>query len=143
MTMLDVGPVAPASTLAWVKWARPVVREFRAQPATAVSLPAQHLDRFETLLHQWEGEARRSNGTFRWQRDVDPDEVEYLLAGLHRLDTWLTSEAAPRSPAPVEGRFFYLVLVRALFNTLVQDGRSRAAFVDQLRCSWPSAVEAE
>ena len=83
-------------------------------------------------------------GTFRWRADVDPDELEYLIHGLLRLDAELAVEDndGGQFPPPGEAREFYLVLVRDLLHALGMEGPGRAAYVDQLRCCWPSAAEA-
>jgi len=81
--------------------------------------------------------------TLRWQADVDPDELEYLVHAFFKLDTQLSKEVAAGVPdAPEEGRTFYLVLVRAMLHALETQSGGRAAFVAQLRSSWPVAAEA-
>jgi hypothetical protein len=81
--------------------------------------------------------------TIRWQAEVDPDELEYLVHAFFSLDTQLPEEVRRGVPeAPDESRTFYLVLVRALLHALETQSPSRAAFVAQLRSSWPIADEA-
>lgn len=55
---------------------------------------------------------------------------------------WLRSSEANGWVAHDEGRVFYVVLVRALLHAVEAESPDRAAFVEQLRSSWPSAVEA-
>ena len=76
--------------------------------------------------------------------EVDPDQLEYLIYGLLRLDAQLAVEVEDgrRPPAPSEGREFHQVLMRDLLHALAMEGTGRAAFVDQLRCCWPGAAEA-
>ena len=52
--------------------------------------------------------------------------------------------ATRRSPRARSGanRTFYLMLVRALLHALESQSAGRAAFVTQLRSSWPIAAEA-
>ena len=105
-------------------------------------MPATDL-RCRGLLGAVETPGPSGGGTLRWHADVDPDELEYLIHGLLRLDALLAVEVegGGQSPAPDEGREFYLVL-RDLLHALEMEGTGRAAFVDQLRCCWPSAAEA-
>lgn len=82
--------------------------------------------------------------TFRWQAEVDPDELEYVLHALCNLDAELSDEARQsEGPGiPAEGRTFYLVLVSALLHALEAESLTRAAFVDHLGSFWPTAAEA-
>ena len=140
---LDVGPVARASAVAWIAWADEVCAELGDDPSTA-SLCPQLLFGAGGYLEQWKHPDHSVGGTFRWHADLDPDEVEYLIHGLLSLDARLAVEPndGGQSPAPWEGREFYLVLVRDLLHALGMEGPGRAAYVDQLRCCWPSAAEA-
>ena len=139
---LDVGPVAPASAVAWIDWADEVFGELRNEPPTRASLPAAVLDEIGGYLEQWM--PRTVDEPFRWHAEIDPDKLEYLVHALFSLDTRLFSGArrGDRPGFPEEGRLFYLVLVRALLHALEEESPARAAFVDQLRSSWPSAVVA-
>lgn len=137
---VDVGPVAGASAIAWITWAGDVCRDLRDDPAACPPLllgPGGY-------LAQWKCPGHSAGGTFRWHADVDPDELEYLIHGLLRLDAQLAAEVEDggQFPAPDDGREFYLVLVRDMLYALEMEGMGRAAFVDQLRCCWPSAAEA-
>ena len=95
-------------------------------------------------MQLWKRSDLSPGGTFRWHAEVDLDQLEYLVHGLLRLDAQLAVEVegGEQPPAPDEGREFYLVLMRDLLHALEMEGRGRAAFVDQLRCCWPSAAEA-
>ncbi len=131
-----VGPVAPTSAKAWIGWARKAIEALRRQPGTAAKLPAQVLDDVAAYVESWAG-ANRPGAVFRWQVDVDPDELEYLTNALYNLDLRLADEAAP-----AEARAFHVVLVQALLFALAEASPSRAAFVEQLRPSWPVALAA-
>ena len=130
-----VGPVAPTSAEAWIGWAREMIGALRRHPETAVKLPAEVLDDVAAYVESWAGANRRGD-VFQWQVDVDPDELEYLTNALYNLDLRLADEAAP-----AEARAFHLVLVQALLFALARESPSRAAFVEQLRPSWPVAAE--
>lgn len=141
---LDVGPVAPASAVAWIDWADEVFAELRNEPPTRVSLPAAVFEDLGGYLEQWMPRTRSVDKPFRWRAEIDPDKLEYLVHALFNLDTRLLAEArrGERPSCPEEGRLFYLVLVRALLHALEAESPARAAFVDQLRSSWPSAAVA-
>lgn len=140
---LDVGPVAPASAVAWIEWAQEIVGELRSEPVPKVPPTADELDDVGKYLEQWMPRTGTVE-TFRWQAEVDPDKLEYLAHAFFKLDARLGSEVerGERSGTPEEGRSFYLVLVRALLHALEMESPARAAFVDQLRSSWPTAAEA-
>ena len=83
--------------------------------------------------------------TIRWEAEVDPDALEYIVHAFVNLDAQLAQARSPRgepASAPPEGRAYYLVLVAALLHALETESACRAAFVDQLRWSWPSAAAA-
>jgi hypothetical protein len=137
-----VGPVAPSSAEAWIRWARRVIGELRGQPA-AVKLPAQVLDDVASYVEAWAG-ANHDGEMFQWQVEVDAEELEYLTNALYNLDRRLADDMrqAPERAAPAEARAFHLMLVQALLFALAQDSPSRAAFVEQLRTSWPVLADA-
>lgn len=137
---LDVGPVTPASAVAWIEWADEILAELRMDRPSTVPLCAEHLDGIEQYFEQWLPRARVQEEAFRWDTEIDPDELEYLLCALFRLDSQLAPEAQRRSSCD-EGRPFFLVLVRALLHGLETHSPGRAAFVDQLRSTWPTAAE--
>ena len=137
---VDIGPAAGASAIAWISWTQDVCRDLQKDPCACPPL----LLGAGGYLAKWTRPNHSAGGTFRWHADVDPDELEYLIHGLLRLDALLAVqiEEGGQSPAPDEGREFYLVLVRDLLHALEMEGMGRAAFVDQLRCCWPSAAAA-
>ncbi len=140
---LCVGPVAPTSAEAWIGWTREMIAELRRQPESAVKLPAQVLDDVAGYVEMWAGHSRCGD-VFQWQVDVHADELEYLTNALYNLDVRLAHEVHddPERALPAEARAFHLMLVQALLFALAQDGPTRAAFVEQLRPSWPVAVDA-
>jgi len=134
-----VGPVAPTSAEAWIRWARGSIGDLRREPGSA-KLPAQVLDHVSSYVETWAG-ATRHGDTFHWQVDVDPEQLEYLTNALYNLDR-LADDAHEERTAPAEARAFHVVLVQALLVALAQDSPGRAAFAEQLRPSWPVAVDA-
>ena len=139
---VDVGPVARASAVAWIEWADGVCGDLRNDSSGDTCPPL--LFGAGGYLQQWKRSDLSAGGTFRWHAEVDPDQLEYLIHALLRLDAQLAAEVehGRRPPAPDEGREFHLVLVRDLLHALEMEGTGRAAFVDQLRCCWASAAEA-
>ena len=139
--MVCVGPVAPTSAAAWTRWAREMIRLLRRE--SVVKLPVQVLDDVAAYVESW-SEANRCGDMFQWRVDVDPDELEYLTNALYNLDRTVADDASslPERGAPAEARAFHIMLVQALLFALAQESPSRAAFVEQLRPSWPVAVEA-
>lgn len=143
--MVCVGPVAPTSACAWIDWTEKVLRELRAQPAWIAAFPPELLDDVDCYVASWAGVTRNGGRTFQWQAEVHPDELEYLTNALYNVDMALADEArrCPGMTEPPAGRLFHLVLVQALLFSLGQEGPSRAAFVDQLRPSWPVTAGVE
>ena len=140
---LDVGPVAPAGAVAWMEWADEALEGLSARPASGLSpSPSVFVDA-ASYLQRWMPCTGRLPKTLRWQADVDPDELEYLVHAFFKLDTQLSKQVGAGVPAaPRESRTFYVVLVRALLHALEAQSPARAAFVAQLRSSWPVAAEA-
>ena len=141
---VEVGPVDPGSAAAWIQWADEALGRLRPQSSTGMSLSPEVVDDLRHYLDHWKSKTRSRQDSFRWHGELDPDELEYLVHIFCRLDAQLSDEAQQGRPsaAPDEGRGFYVVLVRALLHALEMDSPSRAAFVDQLRSSWPIAAEA-
>ena len=141
---LEVGPVEPASAAAWIQWADEILGGVRRRSDTGTPLSAEVADDVRHYLEQWKPETRSTHDTYRWRGEIDCDQLEYLVHAFFTLDERMSSEAenGERSGVPDEARDFYLVLVRALLHALEMDSPCRAAFVDQLRSSWPSAEAA-
>lgn len=137
---LDVGPVAPASAVAWMEWAEQIFAELRNGPPSRAMFSAEALDGIEGYFKRWMPQAALDQA-FRWRAKIDPDELEYLLCTLFRLDARFDARQGQGQPAYDEGRVFFLVLVRALLHSLETESPGRAAFADQLRAAWPSAAE--
>jgi hypothetical protein len=139
---VDVGPVARTSALRWVEWAEAVLEELRADAAGSDGLPV--LAHFEFYLRNWRRMACDGTADFRWEAEVDPDSLEFFTHALYNLDRRLAAEVerGEREAGPVEAHAFNLVLVRGLLDALAGESPGRAAFADQLRWSWPSAIEA-
>ena len=138
---LDVGPVPPASAAAWMEWAELTFAELRSGPPSRTTFYAEALEGIERYFKQWMPQASVPDEAFRWRAQIDPDELEYLLCALLRLDARGDARRGQRRPAYDEGRVFFVVLVRALMHALETESPGRAAFAEQLRSAWPSAAE--
>ena len=141
---LYLGPVAPDGVLAWTTWAREVIDDLRNDPRAGVCLSDRVLEDIKGYVAEWERTTARSDGSFRWQCELPPEDLEYLSNAFYNLDLHLRSNGrgGSGSALPAEGRAFHLVLVRALLSALALESPTHAAFVDQMQGSWPSAVEA-
>lgn len=140
---LDLGPVAPASAVAWMEWAGEALEGLSRRGASGASPFSPVFVDAASYLQRLMPSTGSLPRTLRWQADVDPDELEYLVHAFFNLDTQLSNEVGAGVPdAPKESRIFYLVLVRALLHALETQSPGRAAFVAQLRSSWPIAAEA-
>ena len=140
---LDVGPVEPASAIAFLAWADEALEGLSARQASGPSpSPSVFVDA-ASYLQRWMPCTGSLPKTVRWHADVDPDELEYLVHAFFKLDTHLSKQVEAQVPdAPQESRIFYVVLVRALLHALETQSPARAAFVAQLRSCWPVAAEA-
>jgi hypothetical protein len=129
--------------MAWTEWADELVGELRSEPPSNASLPATVMEDLGRYVRRWKP-PKGGGDTWRWLAETDPDELEYLVHALFRVDVRLSAEVlrGERADAPHTGRAFYLVLVRALLHALEMESPARAAFVDQLRSSWPIAAQA-
>ncbi len=112
---LDVGPVAPASAVAWLGWADEVYGDLGDRPASAVSAATGLSADVVSYLHRWIAHAGGVDQIYRWQAEVDPDELEYLVHAFCSLDAQMSAEGVvgEQPPVPEESRAFYLVLVGA------------------------------
>ncbi|HEX2273497.1 MAG TPA: hypothetical protein VHG90_06470 [Acidimicrobiales bacterium] len=140
---LYVGPVPRDGVVAWAEWAHSVLDDVRNDPRAGACLSARVLDDIEAYVAEWERTTGLSDDAFRWQSDVHPDDLEYLTNALYNLDLRLAADGDPSRKVALsaEGRVFHLVLVRALLTALAHESPSHAAFVDQIRTSWPTAAE--
>lgn len=140
---LDVGPVAPASAVAWMAWADEAFESLSSRPASGSVPSSSVFVDAASYLQRWMPSTGLQRA-LRWQANVDPDELEYLVHAFFNLDTQLSDKvgAGVVPDVPEEGRIFYLVLVRAILHALETDSPGRAAFVSQLRSSWPVAADA-
>lgn len=137
-----MGPVSPAGAVAWMEWADEALEGLSRRPASRPFPSSSVFVDAASYLQRWMPCNGSLPRTMRWQADVDPDELEYLLHAFFNLDTQLSKEVGAGVPdAPQEGRTFYLVLVGALLHALETQSAGRAAFVAQLRSSWPVAAE--
>jgi hypothetical protein len=132
---IEVGPVPSESARVWIAYAREVLATRRAHDAE--TLPEDLVAGFDGYLTQWEKAARGAE--LRWESEVDPELVEYLVHGFYRVATRLAEESERRGGrvSPPEGDAFYRALVHALLDAMSAEGAAAAEFADQLREFWP------
>ncbi len=136
---LLVGPVAPDCAVVWTEWALGAIDELRAAGASTGPLPPETLDTIDGYVRAW-AQATRRGKVFRWQSEVDPDQLEYVTNALYNLDGHLAAQITHgrRPAAPVEAEVFHGVLVEALLHALAAESPCRAAFSEQLAQTWPA-----
>jgi len=140
---VDVGPAPPASAAAWIDWADEACDQLRTEPVSSEWITDDALDDVGRCLEQWKPTVPDGDD-FRWQAEIDPERLEYLVHAFFRLDRQLSADvlAGERPEAPHEGRPFYVVLVRDLLRALAMESPGRAAFAERLRSAWPTAADA-
>lgn len=68
-------------------FARRIVVELRSSPDLAPTVSDDLLDLWSGTIDEWSAAAdhcRRTGRPFRWMSEVDPEQAEFLLAGLDR-----------------------------------------------------------
>jgi hypothetical protein len=75
---VTVGPVEPVSAHAWIGWAREMLGALRREPEPTLTLPTQVVEDVGSYVDSWAGAAHNGSESFRWNVDVEPDELEYL-----------------------------------------------------------------
>lgn len=138
---LLVGPVPPECAALWTEWALQAIEELRAEPVSGGPLHPETLDAIESYVRAWSRATRRRADVFRWQSEVDPEQLEYVTNALYNLDGHLSAQvmSGQRRAAPVEGEVFHGVLVEALLRALAEESPCRAAFSEQLGQTWPAS----
>jgi hypothetical protein len=132
---IEIGPVARASALAWLDYATEAVADLRRVAPKSVSSSA--LDGFEELIPAWRL-AAQGPGPFHWETDETPERVEYLMKALYTAGLEIEEgiELHGMKLRPTDADEFHIVLVRQVLDTLAQQGRSNAEFVESLRNEW-------
>ena len=132
---IEIGPVARASAEAWLDYATDALADLRRVAPKSVSSSA--LDAFEELLVAWRLAAQRP-GPFHWETHETPERVEYLMKALYtsglEIEEGIELHGMKLRPAAADE--FHIVLVRQVLDTLAQQGRSNAEFVESLRNEW-------
>ena len=137
---LLVGPVPPTSAAVWTEWTLQTLEELRAAPAVVGPLAPEILDAIDAYVRAWHRATRGNGDMFRWQSDVDPDQLEYLTNALYNLDGHLSAQVTQgqHRALPEQAAVFHGVLVEALLHALAAESPCRAAFSEQLARSWPA-----
>jgi hypothetical protein len=132
---IELGPVSGASARSWIGYAREVIATRRAHDDE--TLPADLRAGFEVYLDEWEAAAR--GGELRWEAEIAPEVVEYMVHGFYRVATRLAEEGERRGgrASPPEGDEFYHALVAALLEAMASEGAAAQEFAEHLREFWP------
>jgi hypothetical protein len=138
---VELGPIPADSARAWIAYAREILAQRRAHDAE--TLPDDVRAGFEAYLSEWE--AAISGPELRWEAEVDPELVEYLVHGFYRVATRLAEESERRGGrvSPAEGDLFYRGLVHALLDAMAAEGSAAAEFAEQLREFWPGIDDSD
>jgi hypothetical protein len=137
--LVEIGPVASASAIAWVAYARAVLTGFGLRGAKVeADLGAEVVQAFRGYLEEWEA-AAASSREFKWSADVDPEAVQYLVHAFYRVVQRLADAAEQRGTRlmPPEAEAFNTSLVTGLLDSLEAEGEPVAAFAEELRGFWP------
>jgi hypothetical protein len=136
---VELGPVSAASARAWIDFARAVIATRR--PHDNETLPEDLRRGFAAYLDDWEAAAQGEE--MRWEADVDPELVEYLVHGFYRVASRLAEERERRGGrvSPPEGDEFYRALVAALLDAMASGGPAARGFAEHLRDFWPGLTD--
>jgi len=131
-----VGPVASASVVAWVRYARRVLD--RPDDGVVPTVDPATVDEFRGYLDTWEAHAVGGD-PFLWIGEVEPERLEFLAHGFARIVEHLVHLADHRgvADAPADGDEFYQALVFSIIDALDRHGASTHEFSEQLRDRWP------
>jgi hypothetical protein len=136
---VQVGPVPASSVMMWVAYARTVLAQsITGSPDFPLRLDADVLRLFEQYLDEWEDLAERQ-AVFRWETEVDPERVEFVMHSFFQVATLLDKLAEQRGYplAPPAGHAFYESLVAGVVAGMEAEGRSLEEYAAQLRDLWP------
>ena len=136
-------PVASASALAWVGYARKALHEAVDEPEKRVELPADVLPILERFLDDWEAQAKAAP-SMTLSFDISDDQAEYLSHAFFRVADFLSQRARARGfdDAPQEGEEFYNALVESVIVGLEHgEDESTTEFGDYLRTFWPRSTD--
>lgn len=131
-----MGPVAAASAVAWIHYARTILDTPGEGDIPTVE-DATVLE-FRSYLERWEIHAQAGD-PFLWVGEVEPERLEYLAHSFARIVEHLAGLADQRglAGAPPDGDEFYQALVFSIIDALARHGDSTHEFSEQLRDRWP------
>lgn len=137
--LVELGPVASSSALAWTEFARAVLAGFALRGQRVQDeLGDDVVSAFRGYLDAWDEAAARAD-ELRWTGDVDPEQLRYLVHSFHRVAEKLAVAAEERGSRMMrpEAEAFNLALVTALLDALAGAGEPMTAFAEDLRRFWP------
>jgi hypothetical protein len=136
---VGIGPVAASSATAWVDYARAVLEGYGLEDEPLDDeFGADVLASFRGYLDSWARVAKRG-GEFKWEAEVDLEELEYLVHTFYRVAGRADAAAEARGHRlmPPEADAFYASLVVGLLVALEHAGTPAAEFAEELRQFWP------
>jgi hypothetical protein len=137
--LVQVGPVASASALAFIDFSRIVLEELITRHGMDTpSVDPAMAEEFTRTLDEWEAIAR-SGPEFVWTSERDVEELEYHFVAYVRVVTegdplGRTSERAPDAELR---RPFRVALLNGTLAALEREGGGSAALAAELRAEWP------
>jgi hypothetical protein len=132
---VEIGPVSGASAVAWVAYGRSVVDTLAN--GDDPHLDVSTLDRFTSLLDEWEPMARDGE-PFQWVTERSADEVQFLMKALFEIGLAVERRHAEGTMGlrPPEADEFHITVVRQVLAQMEVEGPSFSHFVDGLRGEW-------
>lgn len=140
---IQIGPVPAPAVQAWVDYARSVLAGGVAGASRhELGLDDEMVELFEGYLDEWET-CTADGADLRWETELDPDRVEFVMHAFQRIAEALARAATQRGfpLAPAEGELFYRALVTAVVAALGGESPARGAYAEQLRDEWPGFKE--
>ncbi|MGI9596249.1 MAG: hypothetical protein ACR2QK_08820 [Acidimicrobiales bacterium] len=137
--VLELGPWPAQDVLRWTKFARRILVELRADPGCEELVSSDVVELWSRTLDEWSRAAvsvsENEDEPFRWDSELEPEVVEFLLDG---LDKCLHSPTVMGWVTPAEAeeqRAFTIRVVRAFVDGLNAEGRSCRHYADQILVS--------
>jgi hypothetical protein len=135
---LVLGPIDSSGAILWIAYARTVLAELVTHRGRPVAIDEDVVERFESILDEWEDVAR-ATGRFEWSAEVDPADALALATTWFDLAQHLSQEADVRGfpLSPPEGEAFYQAVVTGVLDGLVDASATDPELAAKLRRLWP------
>lgn len=136
--VLELGPYPAEDVLRWSMFARRILVELRSSPDNENLVSPDVIDLWAKTLDEWTSEAQSrvdQHSPFRWETELEPEVVEFLLDGLDRclnsptVMSWITPAEAEQQ------RAFTTLVIRSFVDSLSAEGHSGQHYADQILIS--------